>query len=74
MLLIRFGHGRWDVSFDRDPSTDKYVEWTNVSAEPVDVELTRLFTSSVERFTIKPGGSYRNLTGCVLRVIDEEPA
>lgn len=70
MLLIKFGHGRWDVAYDRDYATDDRVEWTNVSTEPVKVNLHVLDACPNIRFTMQPGESYVGYVGSVLSEVE----
>lgn len=70
MLLIKFGHGRWDISYDRDFSTDDRVKWTNVSKEQVKVQLCIPDVCPDIRFVMESGESYVGYTGSVLSVAE----
>jgi len=68
MMKILFGHGRWDVSYDRDYSTDDKVEWTNVSSEDILVNLIYVDSPLTETFVIEAGKSFTGSVGSVLRI------
>lgn len=70
MLKILLGHGRQDVSYDRDHSTDDRVEWTNVGPDPVKVQLILPEVSDPIPFVLQPQESYQGWTGSILRVAE----
>jgi hypothetical protein len=70
MMLIKFGHGRWDVSFDRNTRTDNQIAWTNISDEPQKVEVETSYGKS--QFTMAPGATHKGWTGSILRIIEIE--
>jgi hypothetical protein len=70
-MKIAFGHGRWDISYDRDLSTDDRVQWTNVGTEDLTVLLVLPgMTVDAIPFLIEAGESYVGYTGSVLRVAE----